>query len=33
MRLVGFLLCALFRRHSPDKNGYCIYCGIKVRDD
>ena len=33
MRLVSFLLCLLFSWHSPDKNGYCIHCGVKVRED
>ncbi len=33
MKLVSFLLCLLFRRHSPDKNGYRVHCGVKVRDD
>ena len=33
MPLVSFLLCLLFGRHTPDKNGYCIHCGVKVQDD
>lgn len=33
MEFLSFLLCFLFRRHSPDEHGYCKQCGLKVRED
>ena len=33
MKLLSVLLCFLFGQHSPDKNGICVHCGLRVRGD